>query len=107
MFRISGYSKKSLRFIIKPFPAKLCFVHEFVAEMESKSKLILLILIGSTISIKHPNVSKNPEHCYKTFMKDTVHNCNCEPYKDGFLDNKHSYLWQKVSTFYLSVQLQC
>ena len=71
----------------------------FGQKMEFKSKLIFLFLISFSNSIKHPNISKNSDLCYKSLMQDVVHNCYCEPFKDGFLDNKHSYLWQKVSNF--------
>ena len=71
-----------------------------IATMKFLSNLLFLSLVASSISIKHPDVSKNEEFCYKSFMQDIVHNCYCEPFKEGFLEGKHSYLWQYVSNIY-------
>ena len=66
--------------------------------MDFTSKLLFLSLVALTLSIKYPDVTKNDEYPYKKFMQDTVHNCYCEPYKEGYLEGRPSYLWQYVST---------
>ena len=76
----------------------LCTVQK--GNMKSSSYLLFLSLVALSMSIKYPDVSKNDEYCYKSFMQDTAHNCYCEPFKEGFLEGKHSYIWQYVSIIY-------
>ena len=77
-----------------------CALYNTVKEvkMDFTSKLLFLSLVALSLSIKYPDVTKNDEYPYKKFMQDTVHNCYCEPYKEGYLEGRPSYLWQYVST---------
>ena len=57
---------------------------------------LIFLLITTVLSNRFPDVSQNPNICFKTVQK-SVHECNCEPYNENYMKGKPSYIKFNVS----------
>ena len=56
----------------------------------------IFLLISTILSTTFPDVSQNPNVCFKTVQK-SVHECICEPYDENYVKGKPSYIKFNVS----------